>query len=109
MKLSLSNSGISNGLKWPYLKLLVAPTSHLPSFHGNIFLYSFLSPNLVAILDFASHDVTGGHSVGLLTWLAWVLDANLDVRYLQRMTPVSTAIVYILNFGYNIYIHKVSP
>ena len=73
MKLSLSNSGISNGLKWPYLKLLVAPTSHLPSFHGNIILYSFLSPNLVAILDFASHDVTGGHSVGLLTWLAWVL------------------------------------
>ena len=25
------------------------------------------------------------------------------------MTPVSTAIVYILNFGNNIYIHKVSP
>ena len=69
MKLSLSNSGISNGLKWPYLKLLVAPTSHLPSFHGNIFLYSFLSPNLVAILDFASHDVTGG----ALSWLTWVL------------------------------------
>ena len=69
----------------------------------------FSKTKLVAILDFASHDVTGGHSVALLTWLGCYEDANLDVRYLQRMTPVSTAIVYILNFGNNIYIHKVSP